>query len=78
MEALLAGFSFLVLFLFTVFFIFPFIGEAMKFIINHNTETNEYRANLLNGFVIILFLCGILTVLYSIGFIFSVGLALVW
>ena len=60
---------------FTIFWVFPVIGKAMRFLVNMNVETNEYRANLLNGFAMTIFLLGLIFLFYCIGIVLSLAIA---
>lgn len=65
-------FAMMVLFLLCIFFVLPLIGKFMRFVVNNNSEENEYRANLLNAFAVLLFICGILILFYCVGVALSV------
>jgi len=67
--------AFLIVGLFTIFWVFPIIGKAMRFLVNTNTETNEYRANLFNGFAMTIFLLGLIFLFYCIGIVLSLAIA---
>lgn len=60
---------------FTIFWVFPVIGKAMRFLVDMNVETNEYRANLLNGFAMTIFLLGLIFLFYCIGIVLSLAIA---
>ena len=66
--------AFLIVGLFTIFWVFPIIGKAMRFLVD-NAETNEYRGNLLNGFAMIIFLLGLIFMFYCIGIVLSLAIA---
>lgn len=68
-------FACLVVGLFSIFWIFPLIGKAMRFIVDKNTEKNEYRANLMNGFTMIIFLAGLTFLVYCVGIVLGIVLA---
>jgi len=40
-----------------------------------DTETNEYRANLFNGFAMTIFLLGLIFLFYCIGIVLSLAIA---
>lgn len=69
--------AFLVVGIFAIFCIFPLIGKTMRFLVDQNTESNIYRANLMNGMALLIFLAGLVGLIYCVGLVVGILLTIV-